>query len=185
MIVAQALTKRYRRTLAVDDLSFEVTPGVVTGFLGPNGSGKSTTMRMIMGLDNPTSGTALVNGKKLAQLKWPLRDVGALLDAKAFHPARSAYNHLLFLAQSNDIPRRASTRCSRSWASPRSHTSAPAAIRSAWDSASASPVHCSGIPGCCSSTSPSTGSTRRGSAGSGTCCVISRPKVGRSSSRAT
>jgi ABC-2 type transport system ATP-binding protein len=105
MIVARALTKRYLRTVAVDDLSFEVTPGVVTGFLGPNGSGKSTTMRMIMGLDNPTSGTALVNGKKLAELKWPLREVGALLDAKAFHPARSAYNHLLFLAQSNDIPR--------------------------------------------------------------------------------
>jgi ABC-2 type transport system ATP-binding protein len=105
MIVARGLTKRYRKTLAVDDLSFEVTPGVVTGFLGPNGSGKSTTMRMIMGLDNPTSGTALVNGKPFAQLRWPLREVGALLDAKAFHPARSAYNHLLFLAQSNDIPR--------------------------------------------------------------------------------
>jgi ABC-2 type transport system ATP-binding protein len=105
MIVAQALTKRYRRTVAVDDLSFEVTPGVVTGFLGPNGSGKSTTMRMIMGLDNPTSGTALVNGKPFAELRWPLREVGALLDAKAFHPARSAYNHLLYLAQSNDIPR--------------------------------------------------------------------------------
>jgi ABC-2 type transport system ATP-binding protein len=105
MIVAQALTKRYRRTVAVDDLSFEVTPGVVTGFLGPNGSGKSTTMRMIMGLDNPTSGTALVNGKPFAELRWPLREVGALLDAKAFHPARSAYNHLLYLAQSNDIGR--------------------------------------------------------------------------------
>jgi ABC-2 type transport system ATP-binding protein len=105
VIVARALTKRYRRTLAVDDLSFEVTPGVVTGFLGPNGSGKSTTMRMIMGLDNPTSGTALVNGKPFAELRWPLREAGALLDAKAFHPARSAYNHLLFLAQSNDIPR--------------------------------------------------------------------------------
>ena len=106
MIVARALTKRYRRTLAVDDLSFEVTPGVVTGFLGPNGSGKSTTMRMIMGLDNPTSGAALVNGKRFGELRWPLREAGALLDAKAFHPARSAYNHLLFLAQSNDIPRR-------------------------------------------------------------------------------
>jgi len=105
MIVARALTKRYRKTLAVDNLSFEVTPGVVTGFLGPNGSGKSTTMRMIMGLDNPTSGTALVNGTPFAELRWPLREVGALLDAKAFHPARSAYNHLLFLAQSNDIPR--------------------------------------------------------------------------------
>src|SRR3984957_5730462 len=106
MIVAEGLTKRYGNTLAVDHLSFEVTPGEVTGFLGPNGSGKSTTMRMIMGLDTPTGGGALINGKRYAELKWPLREVGALLDAKAFHPARSAYNHLLFLAQSNDIPRR-------------------------------------------------------------------------------
>ncbi len=105
MIVAKGLTKRYRSTLAVDNLSFEVTPGVVTGFLGPNGSGKSTTMRMIMGLDNPTSGTTLVNGKRYNELAWPLREVGALLDAKAYHPARSAYDHLLFLAKSNDIAR--------------------------------------------------------------------------------
>jgi ABC-2 type transport system ATP-binding protein len=106
VIIARNLTKQYGKTVAVDDLSFDVTPGVVTGFLGPNGSGKSTTMRMIMGLDNPTSGHALVNGTRYAELKWPLREVGALLDAKAFHPARSAYNHLLYLAQSNDIPRR-------------------------------------------------------------------------------
>jgi ABC-2 type transport system ATP-binding protein len=105
MIVAEGLTKRYGKTLAVDRLSFEVTPGVVTGFLGPNGSGKSTTMRMIMGLDNPRSGHALVNGKPFDALRWPLREVGALLDAKAFHPARSAYNHLLCLALTNDIPR--------------------------------------------------------------------------------
>ena len=106
MIVAEGLTKRYGRTMAVDQLSFEVTPGVVTGFLGPNGSGKSTTMRMIMGLDTPTSGTALVNGMPYRELRWPLREVGALLDAKAFHPARSAYNHLLCLTETNDIPRR-------------------------------------------------------------------------------
>jgi ABC-2 type transport system ATP-binding protein len=105
MIVAEGLTKRYGSSLAVDQLSFEVTPGVVTGFLGPNGSGKSTTMRMIMGLDNPTSGTALVNGRPYAELAWPLREVGALLDAKAYHPARSAYDHLLFLAKSNEIAR--------------------------------------------------------------------------------
>src|ERR1700677_5313024 len=90
MIVVEGLTKRYGRTVAVDHLSFEVTPGVVTGFLGPNGSGKSTTMRMIMGLDNPTSGGALINGQAYTELGWPLREVGALLDAKAFHPARSA-----------------------------------------------------------------------------------------------
>jgi ABC-2 type transport system ATP-binding protein len=103
MIVAEGLTKRYGKHLAVDDLSFDVTPGVVTGFLGPNGSGKSTTMRMIMGLDNPTSGRAFVNGKRYSELAWPLREVGALLDAKAYHPARSAYQHLLYLAASNAI----------------------------------------------------------------------------------
>jgi len=106
MIAARSLSKRYGKTLAVDDLSFDVNSGVVTGFLGPNGSGKSTTMRMIMGLDVPSSGSALVNGKPYRDLRWPLREVGALLDAKAFHPGRSAYNHLLFLARSNDIPRR-------------------------------------------------------------------------------
>jgi ABC-2 type transport system ATP-binding protein len=106
MIAARSLAKHYGKTVAVDDLSFDVTPGVVTGFLGPNGSGKSTTMRMIMGLDTPTSGSALVDGVPYRQLRWPLRQVGALLEAKAFHPARSAYNHLLSLTRTNDIPRR-------------------------------------------------------------------------------
>ncbi len=105
MIVAKGLTKRYRSALAVDNLSFTVTPGVVTGFLGPNGSGKSTTMRMVMGLDNPTSGSALINGQRMSEVRWPLREVGALLDAKAFHPGRTAYGHLRFLAESNDIPK--------------------------------------------------------------------------------
>ena len=89
---------------AVDNLTFEVSPGVVTGFLGPNGSGKSTTMRMIMGLDVPDSGTALIGGVAYSELRWPLREVGGLLDAKAFHPARTARNHLRWLALSNDIP---------------------------------------------------------------------------------
>jgi ABC-2 type transport system ATP-binding protein len=106
MIVTHGLTKRYAKTLAVDDLSFTVTPGVVTGFLGPNGSGKSTTMRMIMGLDVPDAGTATVNGLLFDELRWPLREVGALLDAKAFHPGRTARNHLRWLAQTNDIPQR-------------------------------------------------------------------------------
>jgi ABC-2 type transport system ATP-binding protein len=105
MIAVHALTKRYGSTLAVDHLSFEVSPGAVTGFLGPNGSGKSTTMRMIVGLDTPSSGTASVNGQAYAQLRWPLREVGALLDAKAFHPGRSAYDHLWGLALTNGIPR--------------------------------------------------------------------------------
>jgi ABC-2 type transport system ATP-binding protein len=106
MIAAISLTKRFGETPAVQGLSFDVQPGVVTGFLGPNGSGKSTTMRMIMGLDLPTSGSALVNGKPFAALRWPLREVGALLDAKAFHPGRTGRNHLRWVAVTNDIPLR-------------------------------------------------------------------------------
>ncbi len=104
MITAHSLTKRYGESTAVDNLTFEVPAGLVTGFLGPNGSGKSTTMRMIMELDRPDSGGALVNGKPYSALDWPLREVGALLDTKAFHPARTARNHLRWLALANDIP---------------------------------------------------------------------------------
>jgi len=104
MITAHSLTKRYGTTTAVDNLTFGVPPGMVTGFLGPNGSGKSTTMRMIMGLDVPDSGSALIGGKPYAELEWPLREVGALLEAKALHPARTARNHLRWLALTNDIP---------------------------------------------------------------------------------
>lgn len=104
MITVDHLTKRYSRALAVNDLSFEVHPGVVTGFLGPNGSGKSTTMRVIMGLDHPTKGRATINGQRYDQLPDPLRHVGALLDAKAAHPGRSARNHLRALAIANRIP---------------------------------------------------------------------------------
>jgi ABC-2 type transport system ATP-binding protein len=104
MIVTHGLTKRFGKTLAVDDLSFTVTPGAVTGFLGPNGSGKSTTMRMIAGLDRPDAGRATVNGVPYAQLAWPLREVGTLLDAKAFHPGRSARDHLRYMATTNDLP---------------------------------------------------------------------------------
>ena len=103
MLKIDHLTKRYKDTLAVDDLDFEVKPGVVTGFLGPNGSGKSTTMRVILGLDYPTKGRATINGKNYVDLKSPLREVGALLDAKAVHPGRSARNHLRALAASNKI----------------------------------------------------------------------------------
>jgi ABC-2 type transport system ATP-binding protein len=105
MIDVTGITKRYGNTLAVDDLSFEVKPGQITGFLGPNGSGKSTTMRMIMGLDNPDAGEAKINGRAYGGLAWPLREVGALLEARAIHPGRSALNHLWALAQTNDIPR--------------------------------------------------------------------------------
>jgi ABC-2 type transport system ATP-binding protein len=106
VIEAKGLTKHYGDKLAVDQLSFEVRPGVVTGFLGPNGSGKSTTMRMIMGLDLPNAGSATVNGRHFNDLPWPMHEVGALLEAKAIHPGRSARNHLLMLAQSNRIDRR-------------------------------------------------------------------------------
>ena len=106
MIEATHLTKRYGRTVAVDEVSFTVKPGQVTGFLGPNGAGKSTTMRMILGLDAPTSGDVRVDGKPYHQLADPLRSVGALLDAKAIVGGRSAANHLLWLADSNGIARR-------------------------------------------------------------------------------
>ncbi len=106
MIEAVGLTKRYGDRLAVDGLSFSVKPGQVTGFLGPNGAGKSTTMRMILGLDAPTSGTVTVGGKPFVELANPMREVGALLDAKAIHGGRTAYNHLLCLAQSNNLPKR-------------------------------------------------------------------------------
>ena len=105
MIEARGLVKRYGPTTAVDHHSFDVRPGTVTGFLGPNGAGKSTTMRMILGLDRPDAGTARVNGKTYHELRWPLREVGALLEAKAFHPGRSARAHLTALAASNAIPR--------------------------------------------------------------------------------
>ena len=106
MIEATGLTKRYGSTTAVDDLSFTVPPGQVTGFLGPNGSGKSTTMRMIVGLDAPTAGSVTVNERRFIDFRRPLFQVGALLDATAIHGGRSAYNHLLWLALSNGIDRR-------------------------------------------------------------------------------
>lgn len=105
MIEVSGLTKRYGDKIAVHDLSFTVEPGIVTGFLGPNGAGKSTTMRMIAGLDEPTAGTALVNGRSYRQASIPMAELGILLEAKAVHTSRSAYNHLLALAQTNGVPR--------------------------------------------------------------------------------
>jgi ABC-2 type transport system ATP-binding protein len=103
MIEAESLTKRYGNKLAVDGLTFAVKPGVITGFLGPNGAGKSTTMRMIMGLDHPTSGWVTVNGKPYAEHQRPLAEVGALLEARAVHTGRSARNHLLAMAATTGI----------------------------------------------------------------------------------
>jgi ABC-2 type transport system ATP-binding protein len=105
MIEAHGLTKRYGERTAVSDLSFTVRPGVVTGFLGPNGAGKSTTMRMILGLDAPTSGSVTVNGKAYAEHRAPLHEVGAMLEARAIHTGRTAYNHLLAMAATTGIPR--------------------------------------------------------------------------------
>ncbi|MFF8927437.1 ABC transporter ATP-binding protein [Streptomyces longwoodensis] len=105
MIELEGLTKRYGEKVAVNNLTFTVRPGIVTGFLGPNGAGKSTTMRMMLGLDRPTAGDVRIDGKHYDQLKDPLTYIGALLDAKAVHGGRSAFHHLLCLAQSNGIPR--------------------------------------------------------------------------------
>src|SRR5690349_9438019 len=105
MIEALSLTKVYGRTAVVDGIDFQVKPGLVTGFLGPNGAGKSTTMRMILGLDLPTSGSVTVGGRRYQGRVWPLHEVGALLDARAVHPGRSAYNHLHSLAAANGIAR--------------------------------------------------------------------------------
>lgn len=106
VIEAVNLTKRYGDKTAVDDVTFQVMPGTVTGFLGPNGAGKSTTMRMIVGLDHPTAGSVTVNGKPYAAHSAPLREVGVLLDAKAVHTGRSAYNHLRAMAATHGIPKR-------------------------------------------------------------------------------
>jgi ABC-2 type transport system ATP-binding protein len=105
MIEIQGLSKRYGPKLAVDDVSFSVRPGMVTGFLGPNGAGKSTTMRLIVGLDRPTAGRALVGGRPYAQHKAPLHEIGVLLEAKAVHTGRTAYHHLLALAATHGIPK--------------------------------------------------------------------------------
>jgi ABC-2 type transport system ATP-binding protein len=105
MIEARGLSKRYGATVAVDTLTFNVRSSMVTGFLGPNGSGKSTTMRLILGLDAPDAGQVRIGGRRYRDLRWPLREVGALLEARAFHPGRSARAHLHALAASNAIPR--------------------------------------------------------------------------------
>jgi ABC-2 type transport system ATP-binding protein len=130
MIEVRNLSKRYGATVAVDRLSFDVRPGAVTGFLGPNGAGKSTTMRLLLGLDLPDAGQALIGGRRYRELPWPLREVGALLETKAFHPGRSARAHLAALAAANGIPR---SRVGR---------------RSAWSAWTASPA---GGPGACRS----------------------------------
>src|ERR1700728_2743998 len=104
MIEVRGLTKRYGEKVAVNGLSFGIEPGKVTGFLGPNGAGKTTTMRLILGLDYPDAGTVKLDGRSYQDLAYPMREMGALIDAKAVHGGRSAYNHLLCLAQTNNLP---------------------------------------------------------------------------------
>ena len=185
MIEARGLRKRYGSAVAVDGLTFDIRPGVVTGFLGPNGAGKSTTLRMILGLDRPTEGTVTVAGRAYRDLAAPMHEVGALLDAKAVHGKRSARQHLRWLAQAGGLP---ATRVDEVLAEvglARSPAAASAASRSACRSGWASPRRCSATRGRCSSTSPSTASTRRASAGSGRSCAGSPTRAAPSSSPAT
>ncbi len=185
MISVRALTKQYGAVRAVDDLTFDVEPGKVTGFLGPNGAGKSTTMRMVMGLDRPTSGTATVNGKRYVDLVPPLREVGALLDAGAMHPGRTGRAHLRIGACSNGISaarvEEVIGQVGLGSAAGRRIGGYSLGMRQRLGIAAA----LLGDPRCCSSTSPSTDSTSTGCAGSGRCCGASPTRDARSSSRAT
>jgi len=153
MIEAHGLVKRYGSTMAVDDLSFSIRPGMVTGFLGPNGAGKTTTMRMILGLDAPTQGSVTVGGRSYRDLPAPMREVGALLDARALHGGRRARDHLLCLAQSNGIPGSrvdevlSASSVWRAWPG-----AGRRASRWAWAGGSASPRRSWGTQPCSSST---------------------------------
>jgi len=138
MIEARGLGKRYGATAAVDELTFTIRPGIVTGFLGPNGAGKTTTMRLILGLDHPSAGSVTVNGRSYAQLSAPMHQVGALLDAGAVHGGRTARNQLLGLAQTNGIGRRRVDEV-LGLVGPTRPGSGPRGSRSACGSGSASP----------------------------------------------
>lgn len=174
MIEVEGLTKQYKSVRAVDDLTFKVEPGIVTGFLGPNGAGKSTTMRMILGLDSPTAGQARINGKTYRELKNPLREVGALLDAKAVHPNRTAANHLKWMAQSNGIPTKRVEEVLGLVGLSDVAGKRPAASLSVWASASAWQVPCWVTRESSSSTSRLTASTQKAFAGCAPWCAHSQ-----------
>jgi len=148
MIEVQGLTKRYGPEVAVDRVSFTVRPGTVTGFLGPNGSGKSTTLWMIMGLDFPDSGQARIGGRAYRELRWPLREVGALLEARAFHPGRTARSHLAALAAVTASPGPGWTRRSPPWGWLRWLAGGRGSSLSAWRSGWASPPRFSATRRC-------------------------------------
>jgi len=144
----QNLTKRYGPVLAVDDLSFDVRPGQVTGFLGPNGSGKTTTLRILLGLAKPTAGTAVIGGLAYHQLPDPVRQVGATLDGNSFHPGRSAAQHLRIITTATGLPGTGSMRYSGWSGYPMPPGEPSAASRSAYAGGSAWPGRCSGTPAC-------------------------------------
>ena len=147
MITVENLTKRYGSTTAVDDVSFTVEPGTITGFLGPNGAGKSTTLRMLTGLTPPTAGRATIAGKRYADLPNPGRVVGVMLDAAAQHPGRTGRETLLLTASLLGVPKSARRRDARGGrARPRPRSAASASTRSACGSGSASPARCSATP---------------------------------------
>jgi ABC-2 type transport system ATP-binding protein len=183
MIEVRDLSKSYGDKLAVDQLTFTVRPGMVTGFLGPNGAGKSTTMRVILGLDRPTGGSTTVNGKAYRDHAAPLRDVVTIPEATAIYTGRTAYTHLVALAQTHGIPRSRVDEvialvglqdvATSGWA--RSGMGQRLGIAAAL----------LGDPKTRSSTSHPTGSTRKAFAGSATCCARSPPRAARSSSRPT
>ena len=170
MIEVRGLTKRYGDVVAVDDLSFDVEQGLVTGFLGPNGAGKSTTMRMVLGLDRPTAGHALVHGRPFTSYAEPLREVGALLDPGSVHPGRTGRSHLRIAARTNGISDRRVDEVIEQvgLAGPRGGGSR--ATRWACASGWVSRRHCWATRGWCSSTSRSTASTSTACGGSATCC---------------
>jgi ABC-2 type transport system ATP-binding protein len=173
VIEAAGLTKRYGSTVAVDDLSFTVPPGQVTGFLGPNGAGKSTTMRLILGLDAPDSGSVTVGGRPYAACRRPLFEAGALLEAKAFHGGRSARNHLLCLALSNGISR---TRVDE--VLDLTGLASAAGRRAGGFSLGMSPPPCWATRQCSYSTNRSTAWTPRVWRGSARCCGRWPPRAG-------
>ena len=185
MIEIDGLTKRYGEKAAVDGLSFVVEPGVVTGFLGPNGAGKSTTMRVIAGLDRPTSGTVRVNGKQYRRCAAPMSELGILLDARSVHPGLSARNNLLALARTSGIGRRRVDEVIELAGLAEVAGTRAGVSRSAWDSAwgGGRPAGPGRRPW--SWTSRSTVSTRTACAGSGCCSGRSPTRDGRSSSPRT
>ena len=185
MIEARELTKRYGDTTAVHSLSFTIAPGTVTGFLGPNGAGKSTTMRMIMALDRPTSGTVTVNGKPYRQHRAPLREVGALLEARAVHPGRSARSHLRSMAATHNIKASRVSEVIEMTGLAGVATKRVGGFSLGMGQRLGIAAALLGDPGRSSSTSRSTGSTPRACSGSASSCVPWPPKDEPSSSPRT